>query len=322
MSEGRRDLALGVFVLGAVVLLVAGLVLFGLRDRFRSRVGFETAVPGDISGLGVGSVVQFRGIQVGEVRKIALSWQEYPGTKTDLAIVRFDVPTSTLPKGTKQEDLATEVAAGLRVRVKAQALTGTAVLAIERVDPKENPAPEIDYQPTALYIPAAPSGLTRMLESLGKTLESLEEVKLGPILKRIDGLVASTDRLVRKLEGVDLAAVQADAQRAIGEVGEAARKVGDAGTEVQEQARGLDLPGTGERLRGLIEEMRVTVAELKGSLGKLEGVNVEGLNGAVEDVQRAAERLDATVEEVRDYPAGALLGVPPPPASSRQPRKK
>ena len=206
--------------------------------------------------------------------------------------------------------------------MKAQALTGTAVLAIERVDPKENPAPVIDYQPSALYVPAARSELTRMLESLGKTLESLEEVKLGPILKRVDGLVASADRLVRRLEGVDLTAVQADARRAIGEAGEAARKVGDAGTEVQEQARGLDLPGTGERLRGLIEEMRVTVAELKGSLGKLEGVNVEGLNVAVDDVKRAAERLDATVEEVRDYPAGALLGVPPPPASSRQPRKK
>ena len=79
MSEGRRDLALGVFVLGAVVLLVAGLVLFGLRDRLGSRVGFETAVQGDISGLGVGSAVQFRGIPVGEVTKVALSWQEYPG---------------------------------------------------------------------------------------------------------------------------------------------------------------------------------------------------------------------------------------------------
>ncbi|KAA0252949.1 MCE family protein [Acidobacteria bacterium ACD] len=321
MSEGRRDLALGVFVVGAVALLVAGLVLFGLRDRLQSRVAFETAVQGDISGLGVGSAVQFRGIPVGEVTHVALSWQEYPGTKTDLAIVRFDVRTSALPKGTKREDLKGEVEGGLRVRVKAQALTGTAVLAIERVDPKDNPPAGLDYEPRALYIPAARSELTRMLDSLGRTLESLEEVKLGPILTHVDGLVGSADRLVRKLETVDLAAIQDDARQAIGEVGAAAREVRLAGAEAREQVAGLDLPGTGERLRELIEELRGTVAELKGTLGKLEGVNVEGLNVAVEDVRRAAERLDATVEEIRDYPAGALLGAPPPTPSSVEPRE-
>ena len=98
MSERSRNLRVGAFVLGAVVLLVGGLFALGFREAFEPRVRLETAVTGDVQGLAVSSPVEIRGIRIGKVMAIEFTWNDYPSTTTDLAVVRFEVKRSILPE--------------------------------------------------------------------------------------------------------------------------------------------------------------------------------------------------------------------------------
>lgn len=331
MSERRRDLRLGVFVLGALALLVAGLLFLGLRDRLQPRLRLETAVVGEVAGLSVGSAVLLRGIPVGEVTWIGFTWQEYPGTRSDLALVRFSARESVFASRSSQTpgaELKDEVAKGLRARVRGQPLTGTAVLVVERVDPVDNPPPPIDYAPRDLYIPSARSELARMMASLDRTLESLEQVKVGPILAHVDQLVSSLDRVAKNAQEIRFGVLQKDAEKAIADVALAARQIGAAADAARAEVSGLELARTGADaravladLREAIDDVRAATGSLKGTLEKLGSVDTEGLNEAIETTRRAAERLDETLQEVQSYPGSVVLGSPPPRPASVEKKK-
>lgn len=325
MSERSRNLRVGVFALGAVLLLVGGLFALGFRESLEPRVRIETAVTGDVQGLAVGSGVEIRGIRVGKVTSIGFTWNDYPETKTDLAVVRFEVKRSILPSersASLEERVREQIGKGLRVRIRSQALTGTSVLSIERVDPKLNPPPAIDYAPRDLYVPSAPSQFTRMVDAIERTLDMLQEIRVQPTIDRVEAAVASVEAVGRKLEAIRIDRIEAKANVVADEAVLAARDLHEGLGTVKEQIQQLKLGENGERVARLLEELRATTVQLRTTLEKVDGVDVEGLNEAITGLKRASDTLDQTLQEVRDYPAGSLLGKAPKPAASVEDREK
>ncbi|MGD1075416.1 MAG: MlaD family protein, partial [Thermodesulfovibrionales bacterium] len=70
MSKKASKTLIGAFVLGAVVLIVAGVVVFGGGKFFKKTINFVTFFEGSLKGLSVGSPVTFRGVKIGEVTNI------------------------------------------------------------------------------------------------------------------------------------------------------------------------------------------------------------------------------------------------------------
>lgn len=314
MSERSRNLRVGAFALGAVLLLVGGLFALGFRESLEPRIRIETAVSGDVQGLSVGSAVEIRGIRVGKVTEIGFTWNHYPDTKTDLAVVRFEVKRSILPSersASLEERLAEQIGKGLRVRIRSQALTGTSVLSVERVDPKDNPPPKIDYAPRDLYVPSAPSQFTRMVDAIERTLDMLQEIRVQPILDRVESAVASVEAISRRLETIRIDRIEAKANVVADEAVLAAKDLHAGIASANEQIRQLKLGENGDRVARLLEELRATTVQLRSTLEKVDGVDVEGLNEAITGLKRATDTLDQTLQEVRDYPAGSLLGKAP-----------
>ena len=60
----------GIFVLAALAVFIAGVVILGAGLIGRSEVRFETYFDESVSGLTVGSAVELRGVRVGEVVQI------------------------------------------------------------------------------------------------------------------------------------------------------------------------------------------------------------------------------------------------------------
>jgi len=325
VSDRARNLRVGAFVLGAVLLLVGGLFALGFREAFEPRVRLETAITGDVQGLAVGSPVEIRGIRVGKVTAIGFTWNDYPATTTDLAVVRFEVKKSILPtegQARIEARLGNQIEKGLRVRIRSQALTGTSVLAMERVNPKDNPLPTIDYAPRDLYIPSAPSQFTRMLEAIERTLDTLKEIRVQPILDRVEKLLASVEGVGRRLEAVRIDRIESKANVAADEVVSASKELHAGLASANEQIRQLKLGENGERVAKLLDELRATTTQLRATLERVEGVDVEGLNEAITGLRRASDSLDQTLQEVRDYPAATLLGKPPKHPTSVEEKKK
>ena len=80
MSKKVSKTAIGAFVLGAIVLLVAGVLVLGAGKFFTKEHVYVTYFDGSVKGLNVGSPVMFRGVKVGEVKDITLIADPATGT--------------------------------------------------------------------------------------------------------------------------------------------------------------------------------------------------------------------------------------------------
>ena len=73
MSKKLNPSAIGAFVIGATMLLVSGLMIFGRGNLFEQKVHYQIFFDKSVNGLSIGSPVMFRGIRIGQVTDIRLA---------------------------------------------------------------------------------------------------------------------------------------------------------------------------------------------------------------------------------------------------------
>lgn len=196
MSTKVNKTAIGAFVLGAVVLLVAGVLVLGAGKLFTLEHTYITYFGSSVKGLNVGSPVMFRGVKVGEVIDISIT--------VDPAAQSLEIPvTFTLEpakfKGTKEvfqrdpksiEKAVKEL--GLRTQLQSMSfVTGQLMVALDFFPDK--PFQHVAHSKKYPEIPSVPTPL----EKLQKTLEDLPlkeiVVNMNSAIKGIDNLVNSID---------------------------------------------------------------------------------------------------------------------------------
>jgi paraquat-inducible protein B len=84
MSQRANPTAIGLFVVGALVLAVIGVGALGSNQVFDSRTTFISYFDESVNGLDVGAPVKFKGVPIGEVTDIKL--------RVDLQNETFQVP--------------------------------------------------------------------------------------------------------------------------------------------------------------------------------------------------------------------------------------
>src|SRR5438105_13368686 len=77
MSAQANFFKLGFFVIGATVVLVLLLLILGSGRWFQSKIPIETYLNESAQGLEVGAKVKYRGVVVGEVAKIGVTYTKY-----------------------------------------------------------------------------------------------------------------------------------------------------------------------------------------------------------------------------------------------------
>jgi len=70
MSKKANPTTIGIFVIGAVFLTIAGIITFGKSEFFVQEETYVCYFDTSLTGLDVGAPVRFQGIQVGTVRKM------------------------------------------------------------------------------------------------------------------------------------------------------------------------------------------------------------------------------------------------------------
>jgi paraquat-inducible protein B len=76
MGKRINPTMVGVFVLGGVGLILAAVVVFGSGNLFRKTHEFVIFFGGDINGLRVGAPVKFKGVEIGQVKRIKLRLEQ------------------------------------------------------------------------------------------------------------------------------------------------------------------------------------------------------------------------------------------------------
>jgi paraquat-inducible protein B len=202
---------IGGFVLGAVVLVIAGIMILGSGKLFTPSFTCVMYFQGDIQGLYKGASVNFRGVKIGSVISIKMQFDP-----TDLGI-RIPVLVQ-FPKGsqgsleilkegvsTPQEAIAALIRRGLRAQLQTESLlTGLLFVQLDIYPSTSLEAPPgkppIDPNTGLLEIPTVPTTLQEVSNTLRKALDKLAELPLEQMLREFEETLSGINRLVNAPE--------------------------------------------------------------------------------------------------------------------------
>lgn len=350
MAAKTNYFKLGLFILAAIVIAVAMVLALGAGKIFERTVTLETYIDGSVQGLDIGSKVRYRGVLLGEVKRLGFTAEEYEldkplGQRKPYVLVEAKLNLSRLgPLGEADVALMKEyIQHGLRIRLAPQGITGINYLELDFVDPQLNPPLPIDWTPRNPYIPSARAKLVQFTNQVDTVLRSLEEADIKKLARDMDSLVVTT---TRKLDALQVEKLGDDAVALINELRETNRKlavlVGGEETratiaEMHAAAARLrqvlanptldtmpdDVALAANRVRALADSERLhrAIANLDNLLARLD----QALAGSEHDIAATLTNLRQTTENLRDlsesarhYPAGALFGEPPAPIKGKK----
>jgi len=311
MNQLTNNFKLGLFTLGGLLLLVAGVLAFGARSYFVRRSVFETYVAGDVPGLAVGSPVELRGVRVGKVRKINFSWNEYQETDPSYVVVEFEMrdDVTPLPPGAaRSEMLQSAISRGLRARLKSQGITGTSLLSLEYLNPTQNPPTQPPWTPKHIYIPAAPSQLGELLASIEKSLHNLERLDFGALGQLLQSDLKSAGQVLEQAKQADFGALSTNADSLLTELRGSNTKLQSFIVDADGTVKRMKLEKLAQDLDGLLGQVQGTVAGLKPGLVN---IDFDSLNQTLANAHRTLDNVDDVLLELKQYPPGFLFGNPP-----------
>lgn len=311
MSKPINNFKLGLFSLCALAILVAGLLAFGARNYFQPTNLYETYVVGDVTGLTVGSAVELRGVNVGKVTHIDFSWTEYQVTEPSYVVVRFEMRTDIEPGSTDEERnklLQSDIESGLRARIKSKGITGANVLAIEFMDPDDNPPAPFPWTPKYTYIPSAPGEFTELLASLQKVLRNVEGLDFNGLNSHLQYDLKSAGNVLDRAGQFDFRTLSTNANDLLTEVRGSNVKLKILLQDADNTVNKAKLEKLSHDLDTLTLQLQDTVARLEPGLAN---IDFDALNQTLENASRTLQDLDDTVAQLKQYPSGFIFGEPP-----------
>ncbi|MCZ8343558.1 MAG: MlaD family protein [Leptospira sp.] len=297
----------GIFVLISFSVLVGFMIIFTAGSLFQRTLRLETYFDESVQGLDIGSPVKHRGVKVGTVQEITFVQNEYADKLTEdtnllygrYVVIKMSVPNFV--KGVYGDDLKKTIqrmiVSGLRVRLASQGLTGTAYLEVDYLNPEKNPPLVIGWEPKSLYIPSAPSTISRFTASVDKFFDKLEKADVERILVGVNEL----------LKNLNQAVVDA--------------KLGDLGKESVLLLS--DLRKTNSELKSILaspeaqnapKKFDQTVTQLQGTIKRLDSImasNQGDISTAIENLRIASEDLKEVTANAKKYPSQFLFGEAP-----------
>jgi paraquat-inducible protein B len=297
MSTKPHYFRIGMFVILATLLIVVAVVTFGAGLLAQNKRYFESYFDESITGLSVGSLVEFRGVRIGQVERIGFVGSTYELSRDNGRISEYEpyvrvvcsVTRGNLPELAEErsnEVLEQMIRRGLRVRVTSNILTGEAYLEVNYLDPNRFDVMKIAWQPKYTYIPSAPSEMTTIKDSIDKILYQLQEIDVGKLVATLEQVLTSIDQAVADANLADLSrearALLAEARQAV-----AALDTRTMNEKTQELLVSLNKAVVDANVPGLSREARELLQATRQKLAALEA----------ERISRATEQLLASLDE-------------------------
>ena len=273
MSKPAGKTLIGIFVLGAISLLVIAVVMLGSEKFFRKTSKAVCFFEGSVGGLSVGAPVVFNGVRIGSVTDIVLRYDTRDLRTTIPVTIEIDpklVETVGPLRRTFEEDLKPLIHQGLRARLELQSLL-TGRLEVGLGYRPHTPVRLVGNNQKYPEIPTIPSQeITRRIEQL-----PLEE-----IAKNVEGAVEGINRLVHSPE-----------------IMQTVRTISQAADETRQLAHDLDVK-SGPVLSGL-EEAVGDARKLIRNTDRQIGPVATSLKGTLASIKKASEEAEVTFRQAQ-----------------------
>ena len=232
---------IGLTVVVGVAAIVGSLIyLGGMRGRGDEMLA-ETYYDKPVSGLSVGSVVNFRGVKIGEVREIAFVGSKYDVDGEDnsriyiLLALNGDLLDEDGVDDLEFRQWAQEATSkdGLRASVVSSGVTGLSRVEIDYNRPEGlDPVPPITWTPMHVYIPSKISLFDNFSVAATKVMNQINKMDLGAAWSNIN---ASVEALAKATDGAKtmLETRQGDIDRLVDDLTETSAAFRDMAVELR-----------------------------------------------------------------------------------------
>lgn len=240
MGGGKANYArIGFTVVAGIAAIAAALAYFGgvrgKGDEFLAETYYDSAV----SGLSVGSEVNFRGVKIGEVKSISFIGADYlEASESDAAKIRVVMALNKRlmrprPGSTPLDALKRMIRKGVRAMVSSSGITGLSRIELD-YPALPRPKEKLSWKPAYLCIPPAPSMLESFADSATRIMNHINDMDLKSFCNDLTSAVSSASRAAEGAAGI-LEANAPAVSEMLSNLGEAARLIKEAAAEIRDE---------------------------------------------------------------------------------------
>ena len=349
MAKEANKTLIGAFVVGAVILSVAAILVLGGGQLFQDKLPLVAYFEGSVKGLGIGSKVQMKGVTVGEVRDVRLLVHPKDLTFINRVYIvanpgvvgsYFNVNERQNLRQIEEDPeliVASLVNQGLRAKLDIESIvTGKLLVALDFFP--ETAARIRGLEPDIIEIPTVQTELEKIAKTLGQL--PIEDIvfQVKEVLQGINKLVRSPEvtegmkALSQTLQHTQSIAQNLDEQiqpllvnldGTIRDVGKLARSV-DAQVDpvaesITDTARdaGRLVQGIETRLPDAVDSLQGALSQFEDTLKSIETMTEEDsvlqieVNNMLREIKLAARSIRQLADYLDRHPEALLQGKTP-----------
>ena len=282
---------LGVFVLAAIGVLVAVILIFGSGQLIKKSFMIETYLKQSVTGLDTGAAVRFRGVKVGQVTMIGLSGDIYEkdvpfDKRLQYVVVRMQIFGDKLT----EDQIVEFVKNDLRARVKSMGITGVNYVEFDFSSNSSEYTPlPYSWEPEDPVIPSLPNQADEIISGLQKFVSTLNHADFEGTQKKFDSLLVNLNILMA-----------GDGKNNEGLV----RSVQSLNIIIERIAKVTDK----DELNILMRELTGTIVSLRQTVTSIQG----DTTATIENLKQTTENLNEFSRIASQSPSSLIWGEPPP----------
>lgn len=311
MSIKASPTVIGIFVLGAIAVAIAGIIFVGSVKIFTENEEFIIYFDESVSGLDLGSQVKFRGVPIGQVKDIMIRFNQVELSAHIPVIIEIEISRLANRLGVPVDlsddaEYYDQVNEGLRAQLVMESfITGLYYIDLSYI---ENAPPPDFIQNKVLFkeIPTIKSPFAEIGQSATEIIARLSKINIEKInnelvsllqsandsiddvnFKKIsDSLIAATESIVELVNSENVQAVMENLKTALADIRMLVTKI----------EKNIDPVLAGARVTN--EEVQKTLVSLRKATDRIEEVLTPESSMRYE-VERALSELSTAAQSIR-----------------------
>ena len=328
MSKQANKTVIGIFVVVAIALVVAAVLILGSGKFFKKTFTAVCYFEGNVGGLNIGAPVVFRGVRVGSVKDVIL--------RVDSSKLIFTIPVYIeiepdrfevigVRPGQLGKNLQTFIDRGLRATLETQSLvTGQMEVGLDFQPEKPAKFAKFKYDQTTPEIPTVPTPMQELAQKIQKL--PIEEIfdKLSSMFDAINKVVKSPEipEAIRSLN-LALGDVRKLVQNVDNRIGPLASSIEGTVNDYGKLARNADSKidtlslGLGDTIKEIqkavssidktLGEVQSTLAQTKQTLSEDSTLSYE-ITETLEEIQRGVRSIRLLADDLKKHPESVIWG--------------
>lgn len=322
MSIRANPTAIGLFLIGAIILAVTGTAVLASTAWFDKQTKFVSFFQESVNGLENGAPVKFQGVPVGTVTALGIQIDQRDKTfqvpvEYEIDLTRLTTQLGTYVNLADKATLRRQIADGLRAGLAMESIV-TGQLYIElsykadakppELEPRKTVWPEIPTTPSLMA--ALGTGAGSLVEDMMKVLFQVNQMLADVNMPEINRAVVASAKAVEKLmESPEITAALAQVPGMTAQVNKTLAAVETMSTQAGAAVGPLQVSveTTTTEMASTLKELRRILEETHGMLSADSGLG-HGMQEAMISLGKAADALRALATALEQNPDMLLRG--------------